>query len=238
MPRSRTLQLTEELVARAHRVVPAPPLPDYLAPRTDADYEAEVATILAHRPPGEDFLLFAYGSLLWKPAVNYVDEAPASALGWHRAFCMVLRGHRATPDRPGLMMALDRGGQCRGAVLKLPNDSLEDELRRLVRRETPSKRKDGIPIHTARWIRARVGSRTLPALAYVINHKGPSYAGRMNPSEIAEILASSCGPGGSCAEYLFQTVVQLENRGIYDRKLWLLQALVAERLERHADLTG
>lgn len=236
MSRSRTLQLTEELVARAHRVVPTSPLPDYLAPRTEADHEADVAAILASRPPGDDFWLFAYGSLLWNPAVGHVDEAPALARGWHRAFCMHIRSHRGTPDRPGLMMALARGGQCQGVVLKLPSSNLESELHRLVRREMPVKRADGIAVHTARWIRARVGSRTISALAYVINHKGPSYAGRMKASEVADVLASSCGPAGSCAEYLYQTVIQLEKRGIHDSKLWLLQALVAERLERRSDL--
>jgi glutathione-specific gamma-glutamylcyclotransferase len=231
MSLSRSLKLTPELVARAHRVVPTLPLPDYLTPRTDADHEADVAAILANRPSGEDFWLFAYGSLLWNPAVDHVDEAPALVHGWHRAFCMTMRGHRGTPDRPGLMMALDRGGQCQGVVLKLPPDKLEDELFRLVRREMPVKRVDGIPVQGARWIRAKVGSRTISSLAYVINHRGPSYAGRMNTTEIADVLASSCGPGGSCAEYLYQTVVQLDKRGIRDNKLWKLQALVAERLE-------
>lgn len=237
MPRSRTLRLTDELVARAHRVVPTSPLPDYLAPRTEADHEADVAAIFANRPPGDEFWLFAYGSLLWNPAVGHVDEAPALAHGWHRAFCMRLRSHRGTPERPGLMMALDRGGQCQGVVLKLSAGNLEDELHRLVRREMPVKRADGIPVQSARWIRAKVGSRIVPALTYVINHRGPSYAGRLNSSEVADILASSCGSGGSCAEYLYQTVVQLDKRGIRDSKLWQLQALVAERLERRSDLT-
>jgi cation transport protein ChaC len=237
MRKPRPLHLTEDLVARAHRVVPEVPLPDYLAPRTEADHAADVAAILASRPPADEFLLFAYGSLLWKPGVSHADEAPATARGWHRSFCMHMSGHRGTPDRPGLMMALDRGGQCQGVVLKLPSGDVEAELHRLVRREMPVKRADGIPIHSARWIGARVGSRTVPALAYVINPKGPSYAGRKEVSEVADILASSCGPGGSCAEYLYQTVVQLEKRGIRDRKLWLLQTLVAERLARRSDLT-
>lgn len=196
MPRSWILQLTDELVARAHRVVPTSPLPNYLVPRTEADHKANVASIFADRPPGDEFWLFAYGSLLWNPAVSYVDEAPALAHGWHRAFCMLMRSHRGTPKRPGLMVALDRGGQCQGVVLKLPTGDLEEELHRLVRREMPVQRADGIPIHSARWIRANVGSRTIPALAYVINHRGPSYAGQLNSSEVADILTSSCGSGG------------------------------------------
>lgn len=201
MPRSGSLRLTHELVARAHRLVLTSPLPDYLAPRTEADHEDDVASILADRPPGDEFWLFAYGSLLWNPAVNHVDEAPAVVHGWHRAFCMSIRSHRGTPEQPGLMMALDRGGQCQGVVLKLSSDNLEEELHRLVRREMPVKRADGVSVQAAQWIRARVGTRTISALAYVINPAGPSYAGRLNPSEVPDILASSCGSAGSCAEY-------------------------------------
>lgn len=63
------LRLTPELVARAHRVVPNVPLP-HIAPRTEEDHKADVEEILSTRPPGDDLWLFAYGSLLWKPAFD------------------------------------------------------------------------------------------------------------------------------------------------------------------------
>jgi cation transport protein ChaC len=236
MSRSRELQLTPELVARAHREVPSSPLPDYLALRTDADHEADVEEILSSRPSGDEVWIFAYGSLLWNPELDHVEELPAVASGWHRAFCMRIRTVRGTPEFPGLMMALDHGGRCQGVVRSLATRNLEADLHRLVRREMPVKRIDGTPVHKARWIRAKIGSRLIPALAYVINRKCPSYAGRMTATEIADILAFSCGSAGSCAQYLYQTIVELEARGIHDTSLWRLQALVAERLKRAATL--
>ncbi|ANK92773.1 MULTISPECIES: gamma-glutamylcyclotransferase [unclassified Rhizobium] len=47
----------------------------------------------------------------------------------------------------------------------------------------------------------------------------------------AELIANACGQGGSCAQYLHNTIVDLEAEGIRDRNLWHLQALVAERIK-------
>jgi cation transport regulator ChaC len=43
--------------------------------------------------------------------------------------------------------------------------------------------------------------------------------------------ANACGQGGSCAQYLHNTIVDLEAEGIRDRNLWHLQALVAEQIK-------
>jgi cation transport protein ChaC len=45
------------------------------------------------------------------------------------------------------------------------------------------------------------------------------------------MLARAVGPAGSCAEYLLNTVSHLEERGIRDRYLWRLQAMVAAEID-------
>jgi cation transport protein ChaC len=232
MTSTGALRLSPELVARAYRVVPNVSLPSYLSVRTEEDHRADVAEILSTRPQGNDLWMFAYGSLLWKPAFDHVDEVSAVALGWHRAFCMRIRTLRGTPEQPGLMMALDSGGKCKGVAVKLSAADLEMQIYRLVQREVPVKRTDGVPVHTARWIRVQIGDRSIPALSYVVNKKAPSYVGRMTLPEVADVVSSSCGYAGSCAEYLYQTVTQLQVHGIRDSNLWRLQELVAERLEQ------
>ncbi|TIV01552.1 MAG: gamma-glutamylcyclotransferase, partial [Mesorhizobium sp.] len=64
----------------------------------------------------------------------------------------------------------------------------------------------------------------------VINRKGTTYAGPLGEDEVAEKLSTSCGHWGSGADYLYNTVKNLEERGIHDRHLWRLQQLVAERI--------
>jgi cation transport protein ChaC len=190
--------------------------------------------MLALRPPGRDAWLFAYGSLIWKPEVEHLEARRGTAHGWHRSFCFRITRFRATRDRPGLMMALDRGGQCRGILYRLPGASLQAQLGKLFRREFTVKP----PNSTPRWIRVATEEGPLTALAFVMNRQAPAYVGRLAPEEVAALLAGACGHWGSGAEYLHNTVMHLEEHGIHDRNLWRLQKLVAGRIEDAARPPG
>src|SRR5262249_39385807 len=121
MEQMRKLTLTREHIARVHRVVEDGGLSPGLRPQTDADYDAWVATMIrTHPAPTASTRLFAYGSLIWKPEIEHVGEQLGVAQGWHRAFCFRMPRYRGTPEQPGLMMALDRGGQCRGVLYTSP----------------------------------------------------------------------------------------------------------------------
>jgi cation transport protein ChaC len=223
--RVRQLALTPELVARTRRPVEDPgPDPD-LVYHTDADYAAAVRKTLAERPPG-DLWLFAYGSLIWKPCVDVDEKRIGTVRGWHRAFCLRMRRFRATKEQPGLMLALDRGGQCRGVVFRLREATLEQSLEKLFRREMSVKPPNNMP----RWLKVDTPAGSLRALGFVMNRTARYYAGRLPNQEVAELLATACGHWGSCAEYLYNTVTHLEEHGIHDRHLWELQRLVAERI--------
>ena len=205
------------------------PVPQPSALHNDADYAVRVETILrSHPAPDQPTRLFVYGSLIWKPEIPHVAEVEALARGWHRSFCLRQVRFRGSPDCPGLMMALDRGGQCRGMLYTLPQADLPGQLDRLFRREFTVKPITNMP----RWIKVSVAGRTEPALAFVMNRASEHYAGRLPPEEVADVLARACGHIGSGAEYLRNTVAHLEARGIHDRALWRLQRLVAERIGR------
>jgi cation transport protein ChaC len=224
------MALTAELVAGAYRMVEdAGPPPDTIR-NTEADWDATVQELLASRSDGQDVWLFAYGSLLWNPVVEHTEERLGVARGWHRSFCMRMRTWRGTLEQPGLMMGLDRGGQCKGVALRLASETVEVQLGKLVRREMPmrplGKRSTNVP----RWIEVETAQGRLRAIAFVIDRRGHIYAGKLTPDETADILAKACGHGGSCAEYLYSTILHLENRGIRDRNLWRLQSLVARKI--------
>ncbi|MBL0408376.1 gamma-glutamylcyclotransferase [Microvirga aerilata] len=225
-PAKRQMALTAELVAGVARVVEdAGPSPGavYL---TDADYDAIVRDILAQAPAG-DLWLFGYGSLLWKPSFEYTERRMATVQGWHRSFCLRIARFRATRDQNGLMMVLDRGGQCQGMILRVPADGAPSILNGLFRRELVVNP----PATPPRWLAAQTGVGPVRALAFVIDRHSPFYAGRLPPEEVADILSKAAGHWGSCAEYLQSTVEHLEELGIRDRNLWRLQALVAERIQ-------
>ena len=71
----------------------------------------------------------------------------------------------------------------------------------------------------------------LPLASDTLKTDAPT-SSRLPLEQVAGILAPACGPVGSCAEYLFNTVRHLEEFGIHDRNLWHLQKLVAAEIER------
>ncbi|QYZ70432.1 gamma-glutamylcyclotransferase [Neotabrizicola shimadae] len=227
----RRLSLTPALVARVTRAVPDTGPPPGMVLMQDADYDDWVTRTLAGNPaPDRPARLFAYGSLIWKPEIPHTAETEGTARGWHRSFCFRMPRFRGTPDLPGLMMALDRGGACRGLLLTLPTEDLPGQLHRLFRREFTVK-----PINSApRWITVATAEGAVPALAFVMNRASPLYVGRLPDEEVAAVLATACGHVGSSAEYLANTVRHLEARGIHDRHLWRLQRLVAAEIEAQA----
>ena len=223
------MRLTRELVDRIARVEASPPLP-FTAP-TDADYDEAVRTLVTAAPSVDEIWLFAYGSLIWKPGCASVEQQIGVLRGWHRAFCLGWDlWFRGSDARPGLMLSLDRGGQCQGVLYRLPPDAAEANLHTLLRREMRAKPA----AHAPRWVTVQANGASLRAIAFVINRNGGRYVCGLSLEEIADALAVAAGPVGSMAEYLYSTVRHLEDLGIQDKQLWRLQEMVAQRIEAAA----
>jgi glutathione-specific gamma-glutamylcyclotransferase len=225
-----TMTLTADLVARCerHEADPGPqPGSRYF---TDAEYEAAAAKLIEQAPPGP-LWVFAYGSLIWKPAIDTRDHRCAVAHGWHRSFCLRLTRWRGSPVQPGLMMGLKRGGRCKGMLHRIADDDRQSLLVRLLRREV------GTDTHLtgARWINVDTDQGRMRALTFWAEPIGLENWVDLPLSEVARILARACGHIGSGAAYLFHTVSKLDELGIRDRNLWKLQHLVADEIRRLHD---
>jgi cation transport protein ChaC len=220
------LSLTSELVALCHREV-ADPGPEakyeYFA---DADYTKAVERLLKERPEGP-FWLFAYGSLIWKPEFPTEEYLVGVAEGWHRSFCMRIEKYRGSPEQPGLMMALDRGGRCEGVLLRMSEQHLASQLYLLLQREVGSHEA----LESVRWIDVQSAQGLIRALVSYAHPARLDYYVKALPLEkVASVLARACGHWGSGAQYLHQTVSKLEEFGVHDENLWKLQELVAEEI--------
>lgn len=226
----RQMRLTEQLVAR---VPPHSGESGRLAGRndlpSDAEYAAAVAALLMGAPPSGEVWIFAFGSLIWNPGFNYAEERLGAIHGWRRSFCIGwVRLYRGTPERPGIMLGLDRGGSCRGVVFRLPSEAVTENLDIVFRREHPV-RWETPHMH---WVTVRTADGPVRALAVRTSRSSPSYLPDLAEDVVVEALATAAGERGSMAEYLRSTIEHLEARGIHDRYLWRIQERVADRLER------
>ena len=221
----KPLDLSADLVASVHRDIPEPPPDPERIPMSDDDYTRavdEIATGLG----GEPLLVFAYGSLLWKPGFNFVSRWPATAFGWHRSFCMEINRWRGSLDQPGLMLALEQGGQCAGELFDIVPGHEREQIGKLLRREIPYRRlRPGF-----RWIKVRDHEGSNRALTFYAGMKGDRYFLRVSIHQQAHMLARAAGHGGTGAAYLQLTVAKLEELGIHDEYLWRLQKLVAAEI--------
>lgn len=220
----RRLALTAALIARAH---PLPVADDATAMTLAGEPELAAALegALARKPgPPDAIWLFAYGSLMWRPDFAVAERRPATVRGWHRRFCLWQWRFRGTPACPGVMLALDRGGACRGIAYRLAGGDPREALWQVWQREMRGRG------YEARWLTARTAEGPVPALTFVVSRATERYAGRLSDEAIAERIAAACGHIGPSADYLLRTVEACEAMGIRDPHLFAMQALVAARL--------
>jgi cation transport protein ChaC len=190
---------------------------------SDDELASSRAAILAGLDLSSGVWLFGYGSLIWNPAFHFTDRLTGTVHGYHRRFCLWTHLGRGCPERPGLVLGLERGGSCRGAVFHIAPAAVEEELAIVWRREMLSG------AYVPRWVRVRTALGDLRAITFVINHAHERYARLLPDDRIAEVIASAEGFLGPCADYLINTVDHLAALGIHDRPLERLRAQVLAR---------
>ena len=181
-------------------------------------------------PPGEEFWVFAYGSLMWRPGFSCLEMRPALLRGYHRAFCIYSVHYRGTVEQPGLVLGLDRGGACRGRALRVAARDAEAVALYLHEREMVTG------VYMPRWLPVEIPgdgeSRRVLAATYVADRGHPQYTGKLASDRIVEMILKGEGEAGSNRAYLENTVCHLDELGIADGALHDLLRLVERRAAR------
>lgn len=167
--------------------------------------------------------VFAYGSLIWRPGFAHAAAHPALLRGYHRRFCIWSRRYRGTPEAPGLVLGLDRGGACRGVAFQVPGRDAAAVLDYLQERETPR----GEAVYERRTLRVSLldSGREVQAVAFVADRTHASYC-RPETAVAVAAIARGSGQMGPNREYLLNTVAHLRAMGVRDAGLDRIAALL------------
>lgn len=178
-----------------------------------------------------DLWVFAYGSLMWRPGFAFEEAAHARLTGWSRAFCIYSRFHRGSEARPGLVLGLDRGGQCEGMAFRVAAAKVPAVLSYLREREQI------ISVYREALVPVTLLTSAEPemmALAFLVERAHPSYAGRLPLAEQADLIRGAVGRSGSNIDYLVSTLAHLKELGIRERAIERLVGLVGAHVARCA----
>lgn len=158
-----------------------------------------------------DLWVFAYGSMMWDPAIDFAEVCRAWLPGYARRFILCdTHGARGTPEAPGLMAALDRGDGCHGLAFRVPAESIEAETRNLWVREMT------LPSYVPRILRADLDGQIVMVLAFLADHDSDMIRGDLTHEKQVRYLATGTGFLGSSCDYLETIARQLAALGIDD----------------------
>lgn len=169
-----------------------------------------------------DIRVFAYGSLMWNPGFEHSGSHTARLYGWHRAFCVYSHRYRGTPDAPGLVLGLDRGGSCHGIVYRIARARARDTLSYLWDREMV------LGVYRPRILTVRGPDGPVACHAFTVDRSHPQYAGGLPVDEMVRLIRQGTGLGGPNRDYLASTVRHLDVLGITDGPLHRLHERVED----------
>ena len=169
--------------------------------------------------PKGDIWIFSYGSLMWRPDFPHTDTQPALLKGYHRALCLYSFKHRGTPEVPGLVLGLDRGGSCRGLALKVARKNAASVLGYLHDREMMNS------VYLPKWLPVRLPSENVTAYAFIADRRHQQYTGRLDDQDAVKFILQGRGKRGHCLNYLQNTPHHLDELGITDAPLHRLVKL-------------
>jgi cation transport protein ChaC len=162
---------------------------------------------------GQDAWVFAYGSLIWRPDMPVAEKRQARVAGYHRGLYLWSQRYRGTPQIPGLVLALDRGGACTGLALRLAACDVQEAFCKLWEREMATGS------YEPTWVSAQTPHGPVNALTFVVRRDAPGYSGKLEERQVLHALHTGRGLYGTAREYLENTVASLEAHGFHDARL-------------------
>jgi glutathione-specific gamma-glutamylcyclotransferase len=164
--------------------------------------------------------VFGYGSLMWRPGFDFVEQRMAQLDGFSRDMCLTSIHYRGTADKPGMVCGLSPGGTCHGLAFRIAPERAGAVIDYLDERELISY------IYVPRHLPILVDG-VGPAIArvYVPDAMHAQFAGHWPADKKAKHIAQGVGSEGSSLDYVANIVAHLRQLGITDANLESLLVL-------------
>ncbi len=178
----------------------------------DQELEDTRRALLGDFSGAKDLWIYSYGSLMWDPGFHFAEVRLADLTGFRRRFSYRTTLGRGTPERPALMLSLERGGDacCKGLAFRIASGVADAETAVVWRREMirGGYRPTMLPVSTPQG--------EVMALVFATNPEHADYVGELPLDETAAIIAQASGILGSNRHYLERVAAQLEHLEIED----------------------
>ncbi|KPA85763.1 hypothetical protein ABB37_00119 [Leptomonas pyrrhocoris] len=195
------------------------------------------------------FLVWGYGSILWKQEFEYEAEYDTYIKGYKRVFYQGSKDHRGTPERPGRVVTLlptedDKEARVYGKAYQLPTDpaKLRSIFNALDTREQGGYERLLVTLYDAHpttpgaehelSLRERgvdTQGKGVVCLCYNGTAENKDYLGPDTTDAMARHILGCTGPSGPNREYLFFLADSLRAMKVDDPHVFELEA-AARRL--------
>jgi cation transport regulator ChaC len=166
---------------------------------------------------GDRIWVFGYGSLIWRPAMDYLARRAGRIDGWARRFWQASTDHRGTVDAPGRVVTLvESPGPLWGIAYAIAADTWPAIEAALELREQQGYARLVLDLGLAADDRVGPIVETVSGLVYLATPANPYFIGPEPLDVTADIVRRSHGPSGSNLDYVLELDRALTAMGAAD----------------------
>jgi len=189
----------------------------------------------------QPYIVFGYGSLIFKPPPHTIKRTPGYLKGYVRRFAQKSHDHRGTLENPGRVVTLihQEDWQAFSASDPFPHEdvvwgvayTIDPVYAAEVRDYLDYREKDGYTMEEVDVYDIHDGQEQVvihKSICYVGRNDNPSFVGSMPLDELAEVIWRSVGPSGPNKEYLYSLATAIRNLApeSFDSHLFTLEEKV------------
>ncbi|VDB85107.1 unnamed protein product [Peniophora sp. CBMAI 1063] len=161
------------------------------------------------------YVVFGYGSLIFKPPPHTIKQTPGYLKGYVRRFAQKSHDHRGTPENPGRVVTIihQEDWQAFSGSDPFPHEdvawgvayTIDPLYAAEVRDYLDYREKDGYTMEQVNLYGVVDGKETViihDCVCYVGRNDNPSFVGSEPLDDLAKTIWSSVGPSGPNKEYM------------------------------------